>query len=83
MARFRGVFRTVGYEGKTAVFWTRGDFPLMTERTIFMMALEITDPAERETYLEQACSGDANLRRQVGASWQLMSARANSWTCPS
>jgi hypothetical protein len=37
----------------------------MTERTIFMAALEIADPAARATYLANACSGDAALRRQV------------------
>jgi serine/threonine protein kinase/tetratricopeptide (TPR) repeat protein len=39
----------------------------MTERTIFMMAVEITDPDERATYLKQACAGDGKLRQQVGA----------------
>jgi WD40 repeat protein/serine/threonine protein kinase len=39
----------------------------MTERTIFLAALEIADPAERATYLEQACAGNAALRRQVEA----------------
>jgi WD40 repeat protein len=43
----------------------------MTERTIFINALEITDPAGRATYLEQACAGDASLRQQVG---ELLSA---------
>ena len=37
----------------------------MTERTIFLAALEIPDPVERTTYLDQACAGDAALRRQV------------------
>ena len=37
----------------------------MSERTIFMAALEIAEPAERAAYLEQACSGDAALRHQV------------------
>src|SRR5438874_1849642 len=37
----------------------------MTERTIFMAALEIADPAERETYLASACTSDPALRRQV------------------
>src|SRR5262249_38079898 len=43
----------------------RGVCLLMTERTIFMAALEIADPAERAAYLEQACGGDAALRHQV------------------
>src|SRR5262245_44091020 len=37
----------------------------MTERTIFLAALDITDPAERAAYLDRACAGDAALRRQV------------------
>src|SRR5262245_44044735 len=37
----------------------------MTERTIFLAALQIRDPAKRLAYLEQACAGDAALRRQV------------------
>jgi WD40 repeat protein len=39
----------------------------MTERTLFLEALEIADPAEREAYLDRACAGDADLRRQVQA----------------
>src|SRR5262245_17946139 len=50
---------------KPAVRGTRGVCLLMTERTIFMAALEIADPAERAAYLEQACGGDAALRHQV------------------
>src|SRR5436190_2099620 len=37
----------------------------MTERTIFMAALDFADPAERANYLENACAGDAALRREV------------------
>ena len=37
----------------------------MTERTIFLAAIEISDPAERAVFVEQACDGDANLRAQV------------------
>jgi len=36
----------------------------MTERTIFMAALEM-DAGQRSAYLDQACAGDAALRRQV------------------
>src|SRR6516164_9614377 len=51
---------------KPTVLETLGGVCLrMTERTIFMAALEIADPAERATYLEQACGGDAALRHQV------------------
>ena len=37
----------------------------MTERTIFLAAIEIPDLAERAAYVEQACDGDVNLRTQV------------------
>jgi WD40 repeat protein len=37
----------------------------MTERTIFMVAVEITDPIERAQYLDQSCAGDPGLRQQV------------------
>ena len=39
----------------------------MTERTIFLAALEIADAAERAAYLDQACGEDADLRAQVEA----------------
>ena len=39
----------------------------MTERTIFLEALEITDPATRAAYLDSACAGNADLRREVDA----------------
>jgi serine/threonine protein kinase len=37
----------------------------MTERTIFLAALDIADPAQRQAYLDQACAGDAALHHQV------------------
>jgi WD40 repeat protein/serine/threonine protein kinase len=37
----------------------------MTERTIFLAAIEIADPAARARYLEQSCAGDPTLRQQV------------------
>jgi serine/threonine protein kinase len=39
----------------------------MTERTIFLAALNIADPAERTAYLERACAGDSALRYKVEA----------------
>jgi serine/threonine protein kinase len=39
----------------------------MSEETIFVTALEKTDPAERAAYLEGACTGDPGLRRRVEA----------------
>ncbi|QDV33929.1 serine/threonine-protein kinase [Tautonia plasticadhaerens] len=37
----------------------------MNERSIFLAALEITDPAERSSYLDRACAGDPGLRLGV------------------
>src|SRR5262245_61732752 len=37
----------------------------MNERTVFLAALDIADPAERIDYLDRACAGDAALRAQV------------------
>jgi hypothetical protein len=39
----------------------------MTEETIFVAALERHDAAERQAYLDQACAGDAALRRRIEA----------------
>src|SRR5262245_29575393 len=37
----------------------------MTERDIFIAALQKEDPAERQAYLDQACAGQPELLRQV------------------
>src|SRR5581483_522053 len=37
----------------------------MTERELFIAALQKDDPAERQAYLEQACAHRPELRRQV------------------
>jgi hypothetical protein len=37
----------------------------VSERTIFLAALDIADPAERLAYVDRACAGDAALRHQV------------------
>jgi eukaryotic-like serine/threonine-protein kinase len=37
----------------------------MTERSIFMEALDIADPHERAAYLDQACAGDDALRDRI------------------
>src|SRR5439155_7924984 len=37
----------------------------MTERDIFIAALQKEDPAERPAYLDEACAGQPELRRQV------------------
>jgi len=37
----------------------------MAERSIFLAALELADPAERAAYLDAACAADAVLRRRV------------------
>jgi serine/threonine protein kinase len=37
----------------------------MTERDIFIAALQREDPGERRAYLDEACAGQPDLRRQV------------------
>src|SRR5437868_9345375 len=37
----------------------------MTERDLFVAALQKEDPAERRTYLDEACARRPELRRQV------------------
>jgi WD40 repeat protein/serine/threonine protein kinase len=37
----------------------------MNERSLFLAALEIPDPAARAAYLDQACAGDPSVRRGV------------------
>src|SRR6516162_7639879 len=37
----------------------------MTEEQIFLEAVELADPADRMAYLDKACGGNAELRRQV------------------
>jgi serine/threonine protein kinase len=37
----------------------------MNERSIFAAALDITDPAERAAYLDEACGGEPGLRRHI------------------
>ncbi len=47
----------------------------MNERSIFLAALEIGDPAERAAYLDQACAANSDLRRGVE---ELLAAHARS-----
>jgi serine/threonine protein kinase len=37
----------------------------MSEEQVFLAALELADPADRTAYLEKACGGDTEFRRQV------------------
>jgi hypothetical protein len=37
----------------------------VSDREIFNASLEFADPAQRSAYLDQACAGDAALRRQI------------------
>jgi hypothetical protein len=37
----------------------------MTEREIFTAALNQQNPAERAAFLDEACAGDAQMRRRV------------------
>src|SRR5262245_7186750 len=37
----------------------------MTERSVFVAALDLDDPADRAAYLDRACGGDPALRQRV------------------
>ena len=37
----------------------------MTERSVFLAALDITDPAARSAYLDETCAADHTLRQRV------------------
>jgi tetratricopeptide (TPR) repeat protein/tRNA A-37 threonylcarbamoyl transferase component Bud32 len=37
----------------------------MNERSIFVAALDLDDPAERAAYLDRSCTGDTDLRQRV------------------
>src|SRR5882757_6391488 len=39
--------------------------PISREKAVFDAALEVTDPAQRKLFLDQACAGDAELRAAV------------------
>ena len=39
----------------------------MNESQVFAAALELTTPAERAAYLDEACAGDPRLRADVEA----------------
>src|SRR5262249_21003434 len=45
-----------------AAWWSRGP---MSERDIFIAALQQDAPAQRRAYLDEACAGQPTLRRQV------------------
>jgi len=37
----------------------------MTERSVFLAALDLNDPAARAVYLDETCAADHGLRRRV------------------
>jgi serine/threonine protein kinase/tetratricopeptide (TPR) repeat protein len=49
----------------------------MNERSIFLAALDLPDPAERAAYLDRACRGDPGVRRGVE---ELLAAHGRSGT---
>ncbi len=47
-------------------------------KSIFGRAAEIDSPAERAAYLDEACGGDAELRRRSKNCWRRPTTPANS-----
>jgi len=39
--------------------------PISREKTVFYAAMEVTDPAQRRLFLDEACAGDVELRAAV------------------
>src|SRR5262245_20534006 len=62
LAEPRARLRTTGWR---RVFPERDEGPTMNERSIFAAALDIADPQERATYLDQACGHDPQVRRHL------------------
>jgi serine/threonine protein kinase len=48
--------------------------PVLTVKSVFDQAHEMTSPAERQAFLDEACAGDAMLRQQVEALLQAYDA---------
>jgi tetratricopeptide (TPR) repeat protein/serine/threonine protein kinase len=44
----------------------------MSERDLFIAALQISDPAEQSAWLDRECDGDAALRRRIGVLLQAL-----------
>ena len=51
----------------------------VTEEQVFLAALDLPDAAARAAYLDEACGGDAEFRRQVEA---LLAAHFRSGAVP-
>ncbi|MCI0684727.1 MAG: hypothetical protein L0Y71_21735, partial [Gemmataceae bacterium] len=51
--------------GRYALIHVRGDQQFETRGHFFAAAVEIGGDAERRAYVEQACAGDADLKRRV------------------
>jgi len=49
---------------------------------IFLAAVEKTGPEDRAAYLDEACKGDADLRRRSSGSWLPIPRWATSWNSP-
>jgi serine/threonine protein kinase/formylglycine-generating enzyme required for sulfatase activity len=54
----------------------------MSEQSIFLSALEIADPAEREAFLNDACGSDARLRTEIEALLQSHAAAGDFLKTP-
>jgi hypothetical protein len=44
----------------------------MSERELFLVALQIADPEERSSWLDRACGGDAVLRQRIDVLLQAL-----------
>ena len=51
------------------------ELDLEIERTLFAAALELSDPALREAFLDKTCAADPALRARLGAAGRQRAAR--------
>src|SRR5262245_40949155 len=72
VAGFPRGMRLPSWRAQRATPW---DVTVMTERSVFLAALEYDDPDERSAYLDRACAGEPGLRAQVE---QLLTAHEQS-----
>src|SRR5262245_35906817 len=54
----------------------------MSEQEIFLAAVEIADPTDRQAYLAEACAGDGELRQQVDGLLRAHAAAKNFLETP-
>ena len=71
--------RLPSWRAQPAALWS---VTVMSERSLFLAALEYDEPAERSAYLERACAGEPALRAEVEKLLTPTSSLETSWATP-